>query len=136
VGVGVGVGVVIGVGAVGTAGLEIVTGAGAGTGAGLGTGAGVTGDSTVRGAGAGTTTVGDAGAGTETGGAGALREAAGGATGASPGQALPVLPPQTLLDDAMATIISSGSCSAADADSATVRLTRTVNTLARIIFME
>ena len=33
--------------------------------------------------------------------------------GAVPGQALPVLPPQTVLDEAIATIISSGRCSAA-----------------------
>ena len=56
----------------------------------------------------GDATGGAASAGAETGGAGALGGTAGAVTGASPGQGRPVLPPQTVLNDAIATRISSG----------------------------
>ena len=70
-------------------------------------------------------------------GAGITGEAATGGvgTGAAPGQGRPVLPPQTLLDNAIATIISSGICSAAWVP-AIVRPSRTVHiTAATIVFM-
>jgi len=64
-----------------------VTGAGCcKTGAGTGWGAGITGEAATGG---------------------------GAVAGAVPGQGRPVLPPQTVLDEAIATIISSGICSVA-----------------------
>jgi hypothetical protein len=71
-------------------------------------------------------------------GAGITGEAATGGVGAGavPGQTRPVLPPHTVLDDAIATIISPGVASAAAGGPAIVRLTMTVNIPARIIFME
>jgi hypothetical protein len=78
-----------------------------GTGVGEGFGAGITGEAA-------------------TGGAGA---------GAVPGQARPVLPPHTVLDDAIATTISSGRCSAAEGESANVNPNRTAHITASTFFM-
>jgi hypothetical protein len=63
-------------------------------------------------------------------GAGITGDAATGGvgTGAVPGQARPVLPPQTLLDDAIATIISSGVDSAATMEPAQVKPSRSAHT--------
>src|SRR5438094_925609 len=54
--------------------------------------------------------------------------------GAVPGQARPVLPPQMLLDDAIATIISPGRCSAAMMEPAQVKPIRTAHTTATNCF--
>ena len=113
----VGVGVDTSGAGVAGVGVTVVVGVVLGAGVGAG-GVGVTGVS--EGLGVGIT--GEA----ATGGVGA---------GAVPGQGLPVLPPHTLLEDAIATIISPGSCSAAAGASATVRLTTTVNIPAKIVFI-
>jgi len=101
-------------------------------GVGAGFGAGITGEAATGGVGSGV----GAGAG-EGFGAGITGEAAtggGAVTGAVPGQALPVLPPQTVLDEAIATIISSGMASAAMLEPAQVKPSRTATITASIAF--
>ena len=129
---GVGVGVITG------AEVGVVLGAGVGasgvgvTGVGEGFEAGITGATAAGGVagGVGITGVGDGL------GAGITGEAATGGvgTGAVPGQARPVLPPHTLLDDAIATIISPGRCSAAMMEPVQVKPSRTAHTTARGCF--
>src|SRR5205823_7456033 len=72
------------------------------------------------------------GEGLGTGITGEAATGGGAVTGAGPGQALPVLPPQTLLDDAIATRISAGRCSATASGTARVRPSRTVHVAASI----
>ena len=69
-------------------------------------------------------------------GAGITGEAATGGVGAGaePGQTLPVLPPQMVLDDAIATIISAGICSAAMMEPVQVTPSRAAHTTATSCF--
>jgi hypothetical protein len=70
-------------------------------------------------------------------GAGITGEAATGGVGAGavPGQGLPVLPPHAVLEDAIATIISPGRCSAAMMEPAQVKPSRTAHITACNFFM-
>jgi hypothetical protein len=113
--------------------VEVVVGDGGGTGVVTGGSVGARLGAGVDAGGVGVTGVGD-GLGAET--TGEAGTGGGAVAGAVPGQARPLLPPQMVLDDAIATIISSGGRSAAEGEPATVRLTKTVNIPASIIFME
>ena len=53
-----------------------------------------------------------------------------------PGQGRPVLPPQMVLVDAIATIISSGMASAAMLEPVQVRPSRTAHSVASICFLD
>ena len=131
-----GVGVVLGAG-VGVALIAGVDTGGVGvTGVGDGFGAGITGEAATGGVAGGVAGgVGVTGVG-EGFGAGITGEAATGGVcaGAVPGQGRPVLPPHTGLDDAIATIISPGRCSAAMMEPVQVKPSRTAHTTARGCF--